>query len=137
MRADFKIIRHCVFQARQAQSINIRADYVDVTHKKVSNVVDEDSFFIQRWSQETTNQDSKINTIAEPHTTDSGKRRITLVCREGERLKLFGLTNNRAKFTSLRGRWQIPLTVKKQIKPKRQTKKQRRKKKKKAEALNK
>ena len=44
MRTDFKIIRHCVFEARQAQSINIRADYVDVTHKKVSNVVDEDSF---------------------------------------------------------------------------------------------
>ena len=127
MRADFKIIRHCVFQARQAQSINIRADYVDVTHKKVSNVVDEDSFFIQRWSQETTNQDSKINTIAEPHTTDSGKRRITPVCREGEMLKLFRLTNIKAKFTSLRGRWLIPLTGKKK---KMQNKKKGRRKKK-------
>ena len=126
-----KIIKHCVFQARQAQSINVRVDYIDLTHKKVSNVVDEDSVFIHRKSQETTNRDSNTNSIAEPCTTDSGKRRITLVCREGERLKLFGLTNNRAKFTSLRGRWQIPLTVKKQIKPKRQTKKQRRKKKKK------
>ena len=46
MRADFKIIRHCVFQARQALSINVRADYIDLTHKKVSNVVEEDSFFL-------------------------------------------------------------------------------------------
>ena len=53
-----------------------------------------------------------ISSTAEPRTTDSGRKRITIGCREVELFELFWLTNNTSKCASLRGSWQINSTGK-------------------------
>ena len=61
-----------------------------------------------------------ISSTVEPRTTNSGRRRITTGCWEGEMFEFLLLTNNKRNCTSLRGSWQINSTGKnKQTKTKR------------------